>query len=298
MFVANKMFLGAIAGALLSSTPLFACTDRAAAEAAIAASDFETAQALHGRVAVDPECDDAFRLWLDEALARHFFADGLQALSAEEKRSSIETSIQFFPHWRSYTALADLAAADGNHAEEARHLQAALNQMNDGPEHHGFTEAEAQDVLDRAATAMLLSDEVVAPPRTRSGAPGGVFIESLRGFAVQEVVLAIEYDFDSAQMTAKGKEYADQLLSYLLERRPDAIALEGHTDPVGADSYNLALSLQRAEALRAYLLDAGFGGEITVTGKGETDVPAAPPGITPDSLEHHQIARRVVLVRG
>lgn len=288
----------AAALAIFVGVPALACTDRDAALAAVQASDFETAQTLHARIAVDPACDDAFRLWLDEALARHFFESSLKAANVDDKRDFINTSIGYFPHWRSYAALADIAAEQGDHAEEARQLQAALNQMGEGPEHHSFTEAEANAVLKRAGAAMLLSDQVVEPPRTRSGAPGGIFIENLRGFAVQEVVLAIEYEFDSTTMTAKGEKYAEQLLDYLLERRLASVGLEGHTDPVGASPYNEALSLRRAEALAQYLKDGGFDGDVAVSGKGESDVPPPLANMAADSPEHYQIARRVVLIRG
>jgi outer membrane protein OmpA-like peptidoglycan-associated protein len=279
-------------------TQALACTDREAAVAAVNAGDFGLAETLQQNVSVDPACDDAFRLWLDENLARHYFALAQGAQTADAKRTALNQSIGYFPHWRSYAALADLAAAQGDRGEEARLLQVSINQMNDGPEHHSFTQEEAQEMLNRASTAMLLADTVVEPPRTRSGTPGGIFIENLRGFKVKEVALAIEFDFDSATMTEKGAGYAQQLLVHVLERSPEKIVLEGHTDPVGAADYNEALSLKRAEALRDFLVGEGYGGTVDVIGRGESKLPKPGPGITPDSPEHYQAARRVVLIRG
>lgn len=295
-FVIKRIVPALILGTL--ATQSFACSDREPAISAVNNGNFEAAIDLQSRIAIDPSCDDALRLWLDERVARHYFEKAVATPGTEEKRELFLKSVDSFPHWRSYLALADLARTQKDRSEEARLLQIGINQMNDGPEHHTFTKEEAQSMIDRAAEAMLLSGQVMAPPRTRSGTPGGIFIESLRGFKVAEVKLAIEFDFDSTDFTKKGQGYADQLLSYLVERNPPKIVLEGHTDPKGPADYNHSLSLRRAESLRNYLLGQGYTGQIEVVGRGETNVPPAPSDIQPDSPEHYQLARRVVLIRG
>ena len=120
----------------------------------------------------------------------------------------------------------------------------------------------------------------------------------MRGYQVEEVELAIEFEFDSTQMTPKGEGYAMQLRDYLLDRNPSSIVLEGHTDPTGSADYNESLSLKRALSLRNFLMDQGYTGSIDVFGRGESDVPAPPSGVEHGSPEHHQIARRVTLIRG
>ena len=79
----------------------------------------------------------------------------------------------------------------------------------------------------------------------------------------------------------------------ILLSAPASIALGGHTDPVGPDDYNMSLSVARAEKVKAFIKNAGFTGEVLISGYGETKLPPAPPGITPDSPEHHRLARRV-----
>jgi outer membrane protein OmpA-like peptidoglycan-associated protein len=291
---------GRLAGlvlALACAAPAMACQYRQAAVDAVEAGDFARAETLQQEISVDPACDDAFRLWLDEAVARDYFARAMAADTTQDQRALLEASVGFFPHWRSYSALGDLAALSGAHTEAARQYQQAINQMNDGPDHHSATDDEAQQLITRTANAMLLADRAVDVPATRSGTPGGIFIENLRGYQVEEVSLAIEFVFDSTDLTPKGQQYADKLFDYLKERQPPRIVLEGHTDPVGASDYNDRLSLRRAERLKAYLEARGYSGTIGVVGRGETMVPPAPSGAVPDSPEHHQIARRVVLIR-
>ena len=49
------------------------------------------------------------------------------------------------------------------------------------------------------------------------------------------------------------------------------LALEGHTDSVGSDEYNLKLSDQRASAVREYLVSQGVpAANITATGLGKS----------------------------
>jgi outer membrane protein OmpA-like peptidoglycan-associated protein len=80
---------------------------------------------------------------------------------------------------------------------------------------------------------------------------------------------------------------ADQLKTW-----PTAtIAIEGHTDSVGSEESNQALSLRRAEAVRDYLVSRGLSANVTVSGKGES-TPVAPN----TTASGRQQNRRVELV--
>jgi len=88
----------------------------------------------------------------------------------------------------------------------------------------------------------------------------------------------IEYEFGSSRLTDKGKMdldiFGDALVTDLRDRK---IVMEGHTDAVGSDDYNLALSEQRAQSARDYLVQS-FGissSRIVSVGKGKND-PVAP----------------------
>jgi outer membrane protein OmpA-like peptidoglycan-associated protein len=68
--------------------------------------------------------------------------------------------------------------------------------------------------------------------------------------------------------------------------------VDGHTDNVGGDEYNQNLSDQRAESVRAYLVDQGvLTGSVTAKGFGKTQ-----PVGTNETAEGRQINRRVELV--
>ena len=110
--------------------------------------------------------------------------------------------------------------------------------------------------------------------------------------------LHINFEFDSARLTRDGREQAEQLGEALLTIVDDEGAagwlLVGHTDARGARSYNQALSVRRARALRAYLIDDfGFDArDIDVDGKGEDEL------LDPETTEAaHSVNRRVEVVR-
>jgi outer membrane protein OmpA-like peptidoglycan-associated protein len=84
----------------------------------------------------------------------------------------------------------------------------------------------------------------------------------------------VEFEFDSDKLTERGKrdldEFGEALVGHLSDR---TVVLEGHTDAVGTDDYNLSLSQRRAEAARQYLIQS-FGlspSRVTAVGKGKLD---------------------------
>jgi outer membrane protein OmpA-like peptidoglycan-associated protein len=77
--------------------------------------------------------------------------------------------------------------------------------------------------------------------------------------AVPTANLAVRFDFGSAALTEAGMRSLEQLAEALRSEalRSARFELAGHTDAVGGDDYNLALSQRRAEAARDFLLAHG-----------------------------------------
>jgi outer membrane protein OmpA-like peptidoglycan-associated protein len=70
------------------------------------------------------------------------------------------------------------------------------------------------------------------------------------------------------------------------------LQLEGHTDSVGGDEYNLKLSQERADAVRSFLAEQGVAvATITSVGLGKSD-----PVASNDTAAGRQQNRRVELV--
>lgn len=100
--------------------------------------------------------------------------------------------------------------------------------------------------------------------------------------------------FDTGKATLKPGAYAtiERLASALKEVPARKVMIEGHTDSVGADEYNMQLSRSRAESVQAALLQRGVLTEqITTVGKGETT-----PIASNDDAGGRQQNRRVELI--
>lgn len=102
----------------------------------------------------------------------------------------------------------------------------------------------------------------------------------------------VEFDFDSARIRPESRETLDELGKALSDEKLSGMrfTVRGHTDHIGTEEYNRRLSLDRARAVKGYLVE-NFGldpGRIDVQGFGES-LPVAPP--TTD--EGRQMNRRV-----
>jgi outer membrane protein OmpA-like peptidoglycan-associated protein len=105
---------------------------------------------------------------------------------------------------------------------------------------------------------------------------------------------AILFDFDSATLKLDFHPILEELAQALHNRLSDAdFIVEGHTDSSGSATYNLGLSLRRAETVSRYLHHKGIApARLRVEGKGE-DVPIA-DNATPQG---QALNRRVEIVR-
>lgn len=79
------------------------------------------------------------------------------------------------------------------------------------------------------------------------------------------------FDFDQSDIRPEGKAALDTFVRELRGTSFDVITVEGHTDRLGSEAYNQKLSTERAEAVRAYLVNAGGfdAGKVRAVGKGE-----------------------------
>jgi outer membrane protein OmpA-like peptidoglycan-associated protein len=78
---------------------------------------------------------------------------------------------------------------------------------------------------------------------------------------------------DKYELTPESKLIMEQIKTELTRRPFPEITVIGHTDSVGSASYNDALSLKRAEAMRQILVEAGISSElIKVAGRGTREM--------------------------
>lgn len=114
-----------------------------------------------------------------------------------------------------------------------------------------------------------------------------------------EIASDVLFDFGSATLRLAAYAALRDILGQIRSVFPyPAIRVLGHTDSIGSDAANDQLSTRRAEAVRAWLIQAGIPDRyITVEGLGKRQ-PAAPNTLPngADNPEGRQRNRRVELL--
>lgn len=121
-----------------------------------------------------------------------------------------------------------------------------------------------------------------APPPPSPPAPGTVLV-TLEG---------THFDFDKSTLRPDAIAKLDHAVQLMTDNASIKVAIEGHTDSVGSETYNQSLSERRAQAVVDYLMGRGIdGSRLTPTGYGE-----ARPVATNDTDEGRARNRRVDLI--
>ncbi|MEP6956063.1 MAG: OmpA family protein [Chthoniobacterales bacterium] len=111
------------------------------------------------------------------------------------------------------------------------------------------------------------------------------------------------FEYNSADLQGGSVEQLRKLAT-LIKRNPNArFSIEGYTDSLGSFEYNLDLSQQRADAVKAYLVQAMAinPSQIQARGFGATKLLVQPRPVTDPAMEEMEIRRqqpnrRVVIV--
>jgi OOP family OmpA-OmpF porin len=115
---------------------------------------------------------------------------------------------------------------------------------------------------------------VVTPPTPGAPAPTPAPVTPApAGPSTSKVTFAADafFDFDKAVLKPEGRAKLDDLVSKIQGINLEVIIGVGHTDSIGSNAYNQALSVRRAEAVKAYLVSKGVDkSRVYTEGKGET----------------------------
>lgn len=135
----------------------------------------------------------------------------------------------------------------------------------------GAVQAADANVMTGEPTADQFIEALAPQPKTR-----GIRPKEETPQAGGEVNLPIvNFEFDSARLTPSAQRVLDQLALALQsdELGGSRIQIEGHTDAVGNEGYNLSLSQRRAQAVRDYLATKNVDpSRLTIVGKGENEL--------------------------
>jgi OOP family OmpA-OmpF porin len=98
------------------------------------------------------------------------------------------------------------------------------------------------------------------------------------------------FAFNASDVGADGKVAFNDLARKLNGTQFDVITVEGHTDRLGSSAYNQQLSVRRAQAVKAYLVNSGGidANKVQAIGKGES-APVTRPGDCKDGVPRAQL---------
>jgi outer membrane protein OmpA-like peptidoglycan-associated protein len=97
------------------------------------------------------------------------------------------------------------------------------------------------------------------------------------------------FDFDSERVKAEAAANLRNLAQNLGEYPNTDLLIVGHTDSVGVDSYNQALSERRARATADYLVSQGVNrARLRATGRGESE-PVADNGLADGQQRNRRV---------
>jgi OOP family OmpA-OmpF porin len=106
------------------------------------------------------------------------------------------------------------------------------------------------------------------------------------------------FDVDRAEVQPDGQQYLERVAALLTALGSPRAQVNGHTDQVGDEAYNVELSERRAAAVRDLLVGFGVSGDSLETkGLGETQ--PLRPEVGPDGADDpaaRQLNRRVEIV--
>ena len=250
--------------------------DRAAAENARAEAQTATLDAQRERAAAEMAKRDADR-------ARQEAVDQQQKLSAQADQARAEALVARNDALVA-TAQAQVATEDAQRerqAAEAAKLEALDQQQKLSAQADQAREATAQAQREQAELRQKLVLQFNQILDTR---------ESARGL----IVNMSDVLFDTARYTLKpgAREKLAKVSGIILAHPGLKIAIEGHTDNVGSDEYNMKLSDNRANSVETYLVSQGLNsGSVTAQGFGKNQ-PVADNG----TAAGRQRNRRVEMV--
>jgi len=97
------------------------------------------------------------------------------------------------------------------------------------------------------------------------------------------------FDFDQSQIQPRFYSALDKLAHELSHYNKTVLHIVGHTDDIGSDDYNYALSIRRAQAVAQYLTLKGISNSrLRIEGSGEHQ-----PRVSNGSADSRRLNRRV-----
>ena len=187
--------------------------------------------------------------------------------------------------WYNSTAYINKAEAAENGAAVAPWSPEALGLPADEDTMALFNEVVAVIAENRAerpaecARAQAMWDQWLESMRNDNGCPDPEDARAMLAEAVTacrgavDSAFVVYFGFDRTDLTQRARQTLDATVAAVRKLSATALSVVGHTDTVGSDSYNQALSERRARRVAQGLVERGVpAGNMTLAGRGEREL--------------------------
>ena len=252
----------------------------------------EAYQAEQRKLALTREQDALSRASAEEARRRQAESDAQAAAAARDaaqRDTQTAAAARLAAERDTEAAAAARDAAERDRAAANAALVAAETARTQAEAAQRAAEAQTQQA--ESAAAQSERDKVVLRGQLREQLNLVLETrESARGLIVN--LSDVLFDTASSNLKAGAREKLARVSGILVTHPGLRLEIEGHTDSVGTDDYNQALSSRRAESVRVYLVDQRIpSNSVGASGLGEGH-----PVATNDTAAGRQQNRRVEMV--
>ncbi len=154
-----------------------------------------------------------------------------------------------------------------------------------------------EQVITTPGTAVSVSDAQTAPDKPKpidSEGIKSIFKDALSAVPQPPAQFELQFKTGTSSLTETSQKLLSKIILAIIERQPCDISIVGHTDTQGSAQENIALGLNRANAVKQILIDQGVAdGQIEVSSHGE----ASPVIPTADGMDEPRNRRVEVLIR-
>lgn len=212
--------------------------------------------------------------------------------AAESRRRQAEAS--------HYAHLAETRVQIAELSADTRKRRAHIQQLiHEREELRLFSRTEEADrATARASTAeeQAAAAGAAAAAASQRAAEAERQLEELKAQQTERGLLltldGVLFEFGKAELKPAGMQRLSRIAGFLIANTDRSVLIEGFTDDVGSDDFNLGLSQRRAESVSSYLQTAGVSrARLHPTGYGKA-YPVAPN----DSDANRALNRRVELI--
>lgn len=129
-----------------------------------------------------------------------------------------------------------------------------------------------QTLLDNAYGTAEVGTVMLRKAATSEAAVHEQYHDQIAGLPPRPLSFTLHFMVDSDDLTPESREMAPVILTEIAKRPAAEVVVIGHTDRMGANSYNDLLSLSRARAIRDQLAALGFDkSRLSFAGRGERE---------------------------